>query len=93
MSETATSLLPREQAEQLLERWDQIQSSFVDEPQHSVEEADVLVTDLMQRVTASFSSARQRLEDQWSKGDDASTEDLRIALTKYRSFFDRLLSA
>jgi len=93
MLDTDTSLLAPEQTEELRERWEDIQSSFVDEPQSSVEEADALVTDLVQRITGRFSSERQRLEDQWAKGGDVSTEDLRVALTRYRSFFDRLLSA
>ena len=93
MSDTATTLLPTQQSEQLRGRWDTIQSSFVDEPQSAVEQADALVEDLMQRLTETFSSERKRLEDQWAKGDDVSTEDLRVALTRYRSFFDRLLSA
>jgi hypothetical protein len=46
----------------------------------------------MQRVTGGFSTERERLEGQWARGEDVSTEDLRVALTRYRSFFDRLLS-
>jgi hypothetical protein len=92
MADTATTLLPKEQTERLTERWDEIQASFVDRPQNAVEEADALVSDLMQRLTGTFSSERQRLEAQWAKGDDVSTEDLRVALTRYRTFFDRLLS-
>jgi len=90
---TQTPLLPHEQTQQLTERWEAIQANFVDEPQRSVEEADALVADLVQRITGSFSNERQRLESQWARGDDVSTEDLRVALTHYRSFFDRLLSA
>jgi len=47
----------------------------------------------MQRLAATFSDERQQLEGQWDRGDDVSIEDLRVALTRYRSFFDRLLSA
>ena len=93
MLDTETTLLAPEQSEELRTRWDRIQAGFVDQPQNAVEEADSLVTDLVQRITGRFSSERQRLEDQWAKGDDVSTEDLRVALTRYRSFFDRLLSA
>ena len=92
MSETQTPLLPRDESERLTERWEEIQTSFVDRPQEAVEEANALVSDLMQRITNSFSTERQRLEKQWSEGEDVSTEDLRVALQKYRSFFDRLLS-
>ena len=74
-------------------RWDEIQAGFVDEPRQAVEKADALVADLVKRITASFSEARSGLESQWSQGEEASTEDLRVALTRYRSFFQRLLAA
>ena len=90
---TQTTLLPPDQAQHFTTRWQEIQGSFVDQPRESVEQADALVTDLMQQLTAGFSNERQNLEAQWDRGDDVSTEDLRVALTRYRSFFDRLLSA
>jgi hypothetical protein len=74
-------------------RWERIQGSFVDEPRRAVEEADTLVAELMQQLADSFAQERQGLEGQWDRGDEVSTEDLRIALQRYRSFFDRLLSA
>jgi hypothetical protein len=86
-------LLPPDQGGRFTERWQEIQSSFVDEPRDAVAQADALVADLMQRLAASFSDERVRLEGQWDRGDEVSTEDLRVALTRYRSFFDRLLSA
>ena len=86
-------LLPDDQGERFTTRWHEIQASFVDEPRDSVAQADALVADLMQRLAASFSHERERLEGQWDRGDDVSTEELRVALTRYRSFFDRLLSA
>jgi hypothetical protein len=86
-------LLPDDQTERFTMRWHEIQASFVDEPRDSVAQADALVADLMQRLAAGFSAERERLEGQWDSGDDVSTEDLRVALTRYRSFFDRLLSA
>ncbi len=73
-------------------RWREIQGGFVDEPRHAVEEANQLVESVIQRLTALFASERGKLEDQWREGKDASTEDLRQALRRYRSFFDRLLS-
>ncbi len=88
-----TALLPADQNERFRSRWEEIQASFVDEPQKAVEEADALVADLAQRVTASLTKERERLEGQWAAGDDVSTEDLRVALTRYRTFFDRLLAA
>lgn len=86
-------LFASDQSERFTSRWQQIQTSFVDQPRDAVAEADALVADLMQRLAASFSQERERLEAQWDRGDDVSTEDLRVALTRYRSFFDRLLSA
>jgi hypothetical protein len=86
-------LLLEDGGDQFAERWQKIQTSFVDEPRESVQQADTLVSDLMERLTAGFSEERERLEAQWDRGDDVSTEDLRVALRRYRSFFDRLLSA
>ena len=86
-------LLPGDQSEEYTSRWQEIQASFVDEPRSSVEKADALVAELMQQLASGFSSERERLEGQWDRGDDVSTEDLRVALTRYRSFFGRLLSA
>ena len=88
-----SSLLPAAETDGFTNQWREIQIAFVDEPRESVAKADALVADLMQRLAASFSEERQRLEGQWDRGDDVSTEDLRVALTRYRSFFDRLLSA
>jgi hypothetical protein len=85
-------LFPQDESERFTDRWQEIQTSFVDRPRDAVADADALVADLMQRLAASFSQERERLEAQWDRGDDVSTEDLRIALTRYRSFFDRLLS-
>ena len=75
------------------ESWTSIQAAFVDDPRDAVKEADTLVADLMQRLAETFSAERSRLESQWDNDEDVSTEDLRIALQRYRSFFDRLLSA
>jgi hypothetical protein len=86
-------LLDRSETTSFTERWRAIQVEFVDRPRESVEQADALVAELMQRLAATFSEERGRLEQQWDGGDDVSTEDLRVALTRYRSFFDRLLSA
>ena len=74
-------------------RWSNIQADFVDEPRRSVEEADKLVATVMQRLAEGFANERSNLEKQWDRGDSVSTEDLRVALQRYRSFFDRLLNA
>lgn len=77
-------------------RWDQVQTSFVDEPRHAVEQANALVATVIQRITDQFSEERSRLEKQWEEGGDASspasTEELRQGFQRYRAFFDRLLA-
>lgn len=73
-------------------RWRDIQSGFVDEPRSAVEQADELVAQLMQKLAQSFSEQRSSLEHQWDASDKVSTEELRVALKRYRSFFERLLS-
>ena len=73
-------------------RWDTIQAGFVDEPRRVVEQADELVATTMKRLAEIFAAEREKLEQQWARGDDVSTEDLRLALRRYRSFFGRLLS-
>lgn len=76
----------------LRSRWDDVQASFVDDPKECVQKADALVEQVVERLTTGFSETRSRLEAQWAKGEEASTEDLRIALKRYREFFQRLLS-
>jgi hypothetical protein len=79
-------------AEGFQARWEEIQVRFVDEPRGAVEDADALVATVMQRLAEGFAQERERLEGQWGRGEDISTEDLRVALQRYRSFFRRLLS-
>ncbi len=76
----------------LRSRWDDVQAAFVDDPRESVQKADALVSEVVDQLTRQFSEARSRLEGQWSRGEQASTEDLRLALQRYREFFQRLLS-
>ena len=73
-------------------QWSKIQTGFVDEPRRTVEDADKLVASVMQRLAEGFANERSGLEKQWDRGDNVSTEDLRVALQHYRSFFDRLLN-
>ena len=87
-----TPLFDDKVTSELRERWTDVQSAFVDEPKTAVEQADALVADVMKRLASGFADERKSLEGQWSRGDDVSTEDLRLALQRYRSFFDRLLS-
>jgi hypothetical protein len=86
------SLFDANEAEKFRTRWLAIQSKFVDDPSESVKEADDLVADVIQNVTKGFAKRRRVLEQQWTGGGQTSTEDLRIALKQYRSFFERLLS-
>ena len=76
----------------LRSRWDDVQVGFVDDPKDCVQKADALVADVVQQLTTGFSDARSRLEAQWARGEEASTEDLRQALKRYREFFERLLA-
>ena len=91
-AEGAEPLFPQEEADDLRGRWNAIQAGFVDEPRRAVEEADGLVAKAIKRVAETFADERAGLESQWDSGDDVSTEDLRQALRRYRSFFDRILS-
>jgi hypothetical protein len=85
-------LFDEAEAQQLRIRWTEIQSSFVDEPRRAVKEADGLVVDMTTRLTDRFAKERTGLERQWDRGDDVTTEDLRVTLQRYRTFFDRLLA-
>ena len=76
----------------LRSRWDDIQAAFVDDPSACVQQADGLVEEVIGQLTSRFADARSQLEAQWARGETASTEDLRVALTRYREFFNRLLS-
>lgn len=87
-----TSLFADDELAGLRARWNNVQAGFVDDPRDCVHKADGLVSDVVGQLTASFTDARSRLEDQWGRGEEASTEDLRVALTRYRDFFERLLA-
>jgi len=73
-------------------RWTDVQTSFVDEPRRAVHQADALVSDVIQRISDTFGNERAQLEQQWDRGGDVSTEELRQALQRYRAFFSRLLT-
>jgi|SRR5579859_1051504 len=73
-------------------QWSKVQTGFVDEPRRTVEDADKLVATVMQKLAEGFANERSGLEKQWDRGDNVSTEGLRVALQRYRSFFDRLLN-
>ena len=91
-SSTAEELFAGDDVADLRSRWAGVQAAFVDNPKECVQKADHLVSDLVEHLTTGFAQARSRLEEQWSRGQEASTEDLRVALMHYREFFDRLLA-
>ena len=92
--EPVVPLFSSDETKNFRARWDAIQVGFVDEPRRAVEQADSLVAGAMKRLAEIFADERTKLEGQWDRGNSASTatEDLRLALRRYRSFFGRLLS-
>jgi hypothetical protein len=84
-------LFPQDELQNFRSRWDQVQTSFVDEPRAAVEQADSLVANVVKRIAEQFASEREQLEKQWDRGENVNTEELRQALKRYRAFFDRLL--
>jgi hypothetical protein len=84
-------LMVAENADEFRARWNSIQTGFVDEPSRSVKDADGLVAEVMKRLAEVFAQERSKLEEQWARKQEVSTEDLRLLLQRYRSFFDRLL--
>lgn len=90
--ERPAALLSDQDSQGFRSRWESIQTGFVDSPRDAVQQADGLVAELMKRLAESFAGAKSDLEQQWGRGENVSTEDLRLALRRYRSFFDRLLS-
>lgn len=90
--EQATPLFSEQESRDLYAKWDALQVGFIDEPRRAVEQADNLVASAMKRTAEVFAEERARLEGQWDRGDSVSTEDLRIAMRRYRSFFKRLLA-
>lgn len=85
-------LLPSDYSADMRTRWETIQAGFVDDPRIAVKQADELVASAIAKLAESFAGERTRLEEEWSKGNDVSTESLRQALRRYRAFFHRLLS-
>jgi len=93
LNEGLEPLFEDEAARTFRSRWQVIQGKFVDDPRDSVKQADDLVADIIKSVTMSFADRRSGLEKQWNSGENnISTEDMRLALKRYRSFFERLLT-
>jgi hypothetical protein len=91
-SQQRAPLFPDTELGDFRHRWQNVQAGFVDDPRTAVRQADELVASVMKRLADVFAEERSKLEHDWDKGGDVSTEDLRQALQRYRSFFDRLLS-
>jgi hypothetical protein len=91
-TEPIVPLFSPDECQSLRSQWESLQAGFVDEPRQAVEQADRLVTEAIDELAKGFSSQRQGLERQWHGEQEASTEDLRQAFRRYRSFFDRLLA-
>jgi hypothetical protein len=90
--ESFAPLFSNDECRGLRSRWENLQVGFVDEPRRAVEQADQLVNETIRGLASGFANERDKLEKQWHQGADASTEDLRVAFQRYRSFFERLLS-
>lgn len=85
-------LFEADRSSELQRRWTDVQARFVDDPREAVTSADALVDEVIRDLSTLFSDERAKLESQWGKSDEVSTEDLRVALQRYRSFFERLLT-
>jgi hypothetical protein len=88
-------LFERERADDMRMHWGNIQAGFVDDPRRAVQQADELVAQVMKDLAESFARQREQIEAEVNAGSGdqpASTENLRIALRRYRSFFERLLA-
>src|ERR1051325_6559436 len=91
-NENRAAMFEENETNDFRSRWQSVQTDFIDDPRRCVERADELVAETMKRLGQIFSDERTRLEQSWDQGDNVSTEDLRLAFQRYRSFFDRLLS-
>src|ERR1700759_3371878 len=76
----------------LRKRWDSVQRGFVDDPKEAVHAADAMVVEITKGLAARFAEQRTSLEGKFQRSEGPSTENLRLALQQYRSFFERLLS-
>ena len=90
--EQLAPLFSSDAASDFQKRWDAVQIAFVDDPRQAVQRADELVAQVMTSLAETFSNERAKLEGQLNAKDSASTENLRVALQRYRSFFQRLLA-
>jgi hypothetical protein len=90
--EPLAALFQPDAAQDFRSRWDAVQIGFVDDPRRAVQQADELVAQVMRSLAESFSEQRAQIEGELGQGEQGSTEAMRVALRRYRSFFQRLLS-
>jgi hypothetical protein len=92
--DTGAVLFGGDEVERFRDRWRELQADFVDDPMQAVQGADQLIDEVMRTLTDIFAQHKQELESEWQGGGTAGeTEELRVALRRYRSFFDQLLNA
>jgi hypothetical protein len=84
-------LLDQAESELYRTHWNEVQARFVDDPRAAVQQADMLVTEVIRQISNLFATEHGKLDAQWKQGDEVSTEDLRLALQHYRAFFNRLV--
>jgi len=84
-------LVPSDTRRDFEMRWREIQAMFVDDPRAAVQQADGLVGEVAQALTASFSQRKAGLEQHAGPGGEPETEELRQALRSYRALFERVL--
>ncbi|MEU5692750.1 hypothetical protein [Actinosynnema sp. NPDC020468] len=92
LPEEGTPLFTEDEAGGFRDEWRSLQADFVDSPRDAVQRADELVAQVIQSLATTFAEHKRTLEGQWQEGDQVETEELRLALRRYRSFFDQLLS-
>ena len=92
-SEPLAALFPPQAADDFRQRWDTIQIGFVDDPRAAVHNADELVAQVLKSLAGSFAEQRSEIESRVGQDDGiGNTEEMRVALQRYRSFFQRLLT-
>lgn len=89
---TVDHLVEPAAAERLRDRWREVKLTFVDDPSDAVRQAGDLAGEAVEELTAALGRLRQELDGNWSDGDDADTERLRVALRGYGSLIDRILA-
>jgi len=93
VEESAAQLFRPDVVDQFRTEWQHIQTRFVDDPKDAVHGADELVTEVMRSLASTFAAHKNSLDGQWQRGGEVATEELRVTLRRYRSFFNQLLDA